>query len=363
MSREEYQALMDRTKNVREELAHEGTGDDRAAELGGELKELKSEKDDLHAKAWEEAIAENANREAATMREAAEVAMTEEAGKQARAEELAAEIKSGKNPDAVPEMTSVEAGSSQAETESSFITEMPVAEQKIQDEQIISKEELYFSDYEQGVVSDIRNMVKSDDFSGVFKRILKERKRADQYQEVSSGQTGFFKKLMAPKGDAICDMEKLGGETRSLLEEKLKTIVGKDDLNAYKRYVSAAKNNEAVFDTDLPGGLFLGVTNFESVGPKIQEFNLDRAKREISSFNQNSSVVPLEEFVSGRASLLGNNDPQFREALLKAPEVRKQFLKLARIITSPDSSSANGGSYLQELVSDGYLTKTDIENL
>lgn len=93
--REEYQAVLDRTKNVRDELLHEGTDDDRAAELGADLVELKSEKDALHADAWQQAIDEKAIREAEAMQQAAEIAIVEEPAKQERAAILSEEIKSG----------------------------------------------------------------------------------------------------------------------------------------------------------------------------------------------------------------------------------------------------------------------------
>lgn len=321
-----------------------------------EKRALETQKADLHGQAFDEAI--DMNKEHDALAQDRTVQAEADAAEVAR---IRAEIL---GESAAPETTSAEAVPDQAGPESTnFVTETSLTEQKIQEEQNISEEEPDFSEYEQGVVSDIRNMMKSDDFSGVFKRIFKERRRADQHQEASSGQAGFFKKLMAPKENAVCDMEKLESETESLLEERLKAIVAKDDLDTYKRYVSAAKSNEAVFHADLPG-LSFGVVDFESVGPKIQEFNFGRAKREISSFDQDSSNVHLEDFVSGRAALFGNDDPQFREELLRTPEVRKKFLKLAKGVMSSNTMGADAiRTRLQGFVSDGYLTQADIESL
>ncbi len=352
------QAYEDTEKGIQDvkDIAQGSDSVEELRTLVQEKKGLEAQKAELHGQAWDEANEMNKEHDALAQESAAQAETDAAEVARIRAEIL--------GESAASEAASVEVDSDPTSPESTnFVTEMSLTEQKIQEEQNIPEEEPDFSEYEQGVVSDIRNMMKLDDFSGVFKRIFKERKRADQYQEASSGQAGFFKKLMAPKGGAVCDMEKLGSETESLLEERLKAIVAKDDLDTYKRYVSAAKSNEAVFDTDLPGGFSFGVTDFESVGPKIQEFNFGRAKQEISSFDQDSSNVSLENFVSGRARLFGNGDSQFREAILKSSESRKQFLKLAKIVSSPDSISGNTASHLQRLVSDGYLTQADIESL
>ncbi len=91
--REEYQAVLDQTKNVRSELSHEGTSDDRAAELGANLGELKAEKDRLHGEAFDEALAMNAEREAEVLNQAAEIAIAAEPAKQERAAALSEKIK------------------------------------------------------------------------------------------------------------------------------------------------------------------------------------------------------------------------------------------------------------------------------
>lgn len=308
-----------------------------------EKKALEAQKVELYSHAWDEANEMNKEQEA----------LAQESAAQAKAdanevERIRAEILGENGTGEIKKNVAHEQSASQPSVTDAF--------------PMTGEAELNLSVYEQEAVSRIRDMMKSDDFSGVFKRIIKEQNRADKQEEAASDYAGFFKKLIAPKADAVCNMEKLEDATKSLLESRLKEIIAADDIDTYKRYVSAADNNEYAFDRRLHH-LSQGLMDFESVGPKIQEFNFRRAKDEIASFDQFTATVHLEDFVEGRADMFGNGDPDFRKALLGSKESRKQFQRLVKFLNRPNSGAFDTQSRLRECLSKGYLSRQDVEKI
>lgn len=104
----------------------------------------------------------------------------------------------------------------------------------------------------------------------------------------------------------------------------------------------------------------MGMTDFESIGTKIREYNLGRAKKNIASFNQDSAHISIEYFVEKRAEIFGNGDPDFRNALIGDESSKNQFRRLVKQMLESGTIGADQlRNDIQHLVSNGYLSKDD----
>lgn len=318
-SREQYEKNEDRLGEIRQ-MNPENTEVEELLGVAKEVKDIKKENEKIFEQDREEALAENEkfNQEKASVTEQDAIQLAEVRGK---------------------------------------IEQASLEEKK---QETGKEEEVSLSSHERKVMVDFSLMLDRADFGGAFKLLEEEIGKAEKIKDVDSGEAGFFKKMFAPKRENVCDVEKIEELVRDIVGKEITKIINNDDVNKYKKLVSAGEGHSEVGEKML-GNLSRGIMDGVEPGEKIRAFNFKRAVAEVGSYDPNHSNVRVDVYMDRLVGWYGNNNPAFKEELSQSAELKKKMSKyLEDIIKSQSSVPASViQENIQSLVTSGYVSSKE----